>query len=635
MSLPMHNRHARPTGAASRDGGTTSRQPQRPHGNYEYGAAALKSRKTNLHGSSAVASGSGKEGIVQRLQRALVDVRRDRDREHRLCEIAREKLRAAKEAFREQKSNLDQDQEKLAQTRTESTKTQEEILLLEARIEILQQKVNLVHKREKIQHQNAALTAASQRRDRSILAVRQRLDHQRDKYQKLERTNGREANLLLEAIASDARKHHHQGIPAAPDRDATNGSVTTTSPSKITGTQEKNTIAEREANGKESERSKNGSLDLGIGFDQHRETLEKKNEETLAREFKTMEDYAVLPKMILQKAKTFEMEAETLRAEVTRLEEVLAARLGSSANANYSHPHYPQEKKQRCDTDATVGGGTIDTDTLFAGTVAGDDVVMAMEMANTEDGIIQRNGDSRAILERNTGTTESNPDNTAVEETNETTVIETESLQPDSNHNTLATRDAFEQSNPAGEGWNAGNSHDGMILEYQGAMEVELNSGSKQRDGNYKEGRDGFTATNLEPGMSMLGETDDGRKQSLNPTLAKATSHAVVGHDVGSENEGKERTTKLYSTPLEHKNDNREAAHREDFQNAAVDTTTPIVAQCLLREEEQPNTLNHKDGYRNGRSIHEFDEAPETNHNASIVPPSLLPLENKRFRGIK
>ena len=85
---------------------------------------------------------TGKEGIVQKLQEVLFAVRRDRDREHRGCDIAFEKLRSAKEIFEVEKSNFDAEKEKLTITRDQSEKTHKEILRKEATIRQLQQKVD-------------------------------------------------------------------------------------------------------------------------------------------------------------------------------------------------------------------------------------------------------------------------------------------------------------------------------------------------------------------------------------------------------------------------------------------------------------------------------------------------------------
>ena len=132
----MHSQPSLAAGTASRSRMALG-QNKRPYSKFA-SVAGSGAGKSNASGS-----GSGKEGIVQRLQRALVDVRRDRDHEHRLCEIAREKLRAAKQAFREEQSSFEEDKKKVIESQTELTKTEEEIVRIQARIQELQQKVSV------------------------------------------------------------------------------------------------------------------------------------------------------------------------------------------------------------------------------------------------------------------------------------------------------------------------------------------------------------------------------------------------------------------------------------------------------------------------------------------------------------
>ena len=91
---------------------------------------------------NTIASGRNeKEGIVQKLQSVLFAVRRDRDREHRSCDIAMERLRSAKDAFEAEKSAFEAEKKKLTQTQDESEKTQKEILRIETTLHDLRQKV--------------------------------------------------------------------------------------------------------------------------------------------------------------------------------------------------------------------------------------------------------------------------------------------------------------------------------------------------------------------------------------------------------------------------------------------------------------------------------------------------------------
>ena len=81
------------------------------------------------------------EGIVQNIQGFLLQVRRDRDRNHRIRDIALEKLRSAKEIYETDKSNFEAEKLKLAKTHEEAEKALQEITQKEKIIEDLQQKV--------------------------------------------------------------------------------------------------------------------------------------------------------------------------------------------------------------------------------------------------------------------------------------------------------------------------------------------------------------------------------------------------------------------------------------------------------------------------------------------------------------
>lgn len=113
-----------------------------------------------------------------------------------------------------------------------------------------------------------------------------------------------------------------------------------------------------DANAVASTQAENGTQDESKVLDKFLEALEKKQEEALIREFKTNIDYAMLPKMISQKAQALKTESKTIRAEITRLESMLRG----TANENYQH-----EREQQFDTGkngasdasfvATVGNG--------------------------------------------------------------------------------------------------------------------------------------------------------------------------------------------------------------------------------------------------------------------------------------
>lgn len=190
----------------------------------------------------------------------------------------------------------------------------------------------MIRNREKIQQQNSALEATSLQRNKSVLDARRRLDRQRNKYQKLERMKDQESENLLARIMSLEREKNKPTTP-------------------------------HDANAVASTQAENGTEDESRSYttkvlDKFLEALEKKQEEALIREFKTNIDYAMLPKMISQKAQALKTESKTIRAEITRLESMLRG----TANENYQH-----EREQQFDTGkngasdasfvATVGNG--------------------------------------------------------------------------------------------------------------------------------------------------------------------------------------------------------------------------------------------------------------------------------------
>jgi hypothetical protein len=190
----------------------------------------------------------------------------------------------------------------------------------------------LIRKREKIQQQNSSLEAASFERNKSVLDVRRRLDHQRNMYQKLKRMEDQESENLLSKIVSLAGgKNLHDASAAA-----------------VNTTQSENRIAEETVDRKKS-RSNATHLD---GF---LEALEKKQEEAMAREFKTNIDYDMLPKMISDKSQALKAENETIRAEITRLESMSHG----TANTNY-----PQQKEPRFETGDNLASSASSTTTV-------------------------------------------------------------------------------------------------------------------------------------------------------------------------------------------------------------------------------------------------------------------------------
>jgi len=316
MPLQMNNALSRPLASQVGASGTLFR----PQNDAPLCSGNNISNITNV-------SGSGKEGIVQKLQGVLFAVRRDRDREHRSRDIAMEKLRSAKGAFKAEQSNFKEENEKLAKTRDEAETTQKEILRKEATIQHLQQKYqfqheDLIRKREKIQQQNSALQATTLQRNKSVLDARRRLDRQRDKYLKLERMEDEESANFLATIISLAREENKSSS-------AHNVNV-------ITGT--KRGSEEKALDQKEFR-------PIANSLDKFQEALEKKHEQALIREFKTNIDHGMLPKMISQKAQTLKIETETVRAEITRLE----ATLHETAKANYQ-----QEQERRFDAGMDV-----------------------------------------------------------------------------------------------------------------------------------------------------------------------------------------------------------------------------------------------------------------------------------------
>ena len=436
------------------------------------------------------------------------------------------------------------------------------------------------------------------RRDKSTLAIRQRLDQQRDKYQKLERKPGEESKALLEAIFSDARAKHCKVASAPREHDNVNGSCTTTTTTYTADTVVgRETVVAKDQKKKEQEGFNKGAIDFD--FEKHQEALEKNHEEALAREFKMIIDYATLPKMILQKAKTLKMESEILKVEVTRLQEVVVVQQGMPAKVNHSYPHCHQgqpERQQRCDIHTTTGVGTVATSISTAGTSStykGASVDTA-RMDDRAEGIIERKDNFRTMLESVMNSTESNTGNITVEGTertypqtmvqNENTAMKTASSQlgsnelegKDINNPSPATAlenimNATELSNPdntAVEGWNDKNGSPGILLGNENTMDMHLGNKFEAMCTNDLEttmdteprmdnGGDDFTATTLEtnvgviePRLGIRVGRDEYREESPTTTLENTTATVVKlrpGNGKGEE----DRTIRLYQTNFE------------------------------------------------------------------------------------
>ena len=193
----------------------------------------------------------------------------------------------------------------------------------------------MIRKREKIHQQNSALEATGLQRDKSILDVRQRLDQQRDKYQELERKEDQQsADLLAATMSAAGTRKKNKHAPSSPNDANANSNTNANATAAAYNQTEGEAVA------------KKPRVDVD-DLERRQEELEKKQEEVLTREFKTNIDYAMFPKMILQKAKALNMGTETIKTEVTRLEAILQ---GTTTN-------YQREQEQRYDTGTTGGGG--------------------------------------------------------------------------------------------------------------------------------------------------------------------------------------------------------------------------------------------------------------------------------------
>ena len=112
---------------------------------------------------------------------------------------------------------------------------------------------------------------------------------------------------LIGAIASDALAKHRRITSARRQHDGTKESSTTTPALVDAGTKEG-----RDSTNQEFGQGGSTDGDFSFDFEKYQEALGIKQEEILAREFKTIDDYAVLPKMILSKAETLRMESELI-----------------------------------------------------------------------------------------------------------------------------------------------------------------------------------------------------------------------------------------------------------------------------------------------------------------------------------
>ncbi len=321
-------------------------------------------KETNDSSASTV-----KEGIVQKLQGVLFAVRRDRDREHRSRDIAMEKLRSAKEIYETDKSNFEAEKEKLAKTQEEAEKTQHEILKKEKTVGELQQKVreakrcdvflfeggfltfvslcisrpqyqfqheDLLRKRQKIQQQESSQESTASKRNEIMIDVRKRLDRQRNKYQEIKETEGRESeNLLVTMVSLAIRKANKTDATAVTNKieksevtdEAIEGTTGQSGETVKAGTLEdgiaiEETLADNRGEDGKAADPEESKLNAN-GLDQFLDELEAKKEAALTNEFKTNIDYDMLPTMISQKAQDLQTETEKMLAEIARLETLL------------------------------------------------------------------------------------------------------------------------------------------------------------------------------------------------------------------------------------------------------------------------------------------------------------------------
>lgn len=160
----------------------------------------------------------------------------------------------------------------------------------------------MIRNRAKIEQQNSSLETTAFHRSKSVLDAQRRLDRQRNKYQEIKRIEDQEFEKFLATIMSLARGKNKTSTPQEANA--------------IANAQSGNGIREESIDEKKSQFSTND-------LDEFFEALEKRKEESLIREFKTNIDYAMLPKMISQKAEALEAENEIMRNEITRLEGML------------------------------------------------------------------------------------------------------------------------------------------------------------------------------------------------------------------------------------------------------------------------------------------------------------------------
>jgi hypothetical protein len=149
---------------------------------------------------------------------------------------------------------------------------------------------DLIRKREKIHQQKNIAEVTTLQREKAAREAHQFLDQERIKTKNLERSEEKKTADLLAAFLLAGRKGN------------------------ITSNDDVNALLCNDVV------AKNPGVD---DFVNRREKLEKKQEEALSREFTSNVDYAMYPQMIEQKAKVFDMEAEAIKIEVTRLEAIL------------------------------------------------------------------------------------------------------------------------------------------------------------------------------------------------------------------------------------------------------------------------------------------------------------------------
>jgi hypothetical protein len=125
---------------AGRSNGATQ---QYHHGNNGRHSSSIVGPSTPRPPPRQQQQGNGKDAIVQKLQKALIAVRQERDQEHRNRDMVIEKLRSTKETLELTKAAVQAEKDKFSTTVKETDETKNEIDLVETSLQELKRKVRL------------------------------------------------------------------------------------------------------------------------------------------------------------------------------------------------------------------------------------------------------------------------------------------------------------------------------------------------------------------------------------------------------------------------------------------------------------------------------------------------------------